>query len=235
MLSPAHAATAASYASQSRAPISGPGLVEHRRAPAALDHDRGRAQLAAAWHGPQRDPLARDHPRARAPRLARHEADEHRRPPRQRAARATLNPLPPGVTTTRSKRSTAPGRSSSSAAVRSIVRFGPATSTRRRHTMPGPMKQYRLNRLFHPRSGRCFDVAVDHGFPGEPGFLAGIEDMDAAIDTLVDAAPDAIQLTRRPGRPAAAPARAATSRRSCCAPTRQHLRRRSRPTRLDRA
>jgi DhnA family fructose-bisphosphate aldolase class Ia len=70
------------------------------------------------------------------------------------------------------------------------------------------MKQYRLNRLFHPRSGRCFDVAVDHGFPGEPGFLAGIEDMEAAIDTLVDAAPDAIQLSvgqadllqRKPGR-----------------------------------
>ncbi|MBA3407524.1 MAG: aldolase [Solirubrobacterales bacterium] len=70
------------------------------------------------------------------------------------------------------------------------------------------MKQYRLNRLFHARSGRCFDVAVDHGFPGEPAFLAGIEDMEAAIDTLVDAAPDAIQLSvgqadllqRRPGR-----------------------------------
>ena len=70
------------------------------------------------------------------------------------------------------------------------------------------MKQYRLNRLFHPRSGRCFDVAVDHGMPGEPGFLTGIEDMEAAIDTLVAAAPDAIQLApgqadllqRRPGR-----------------------------------
>jgi class I fructose-bisphosphate aldolase len=57
------------------------------------------------------------------------------------------------------------------------------------------LKQYRLNRLFHSRSGRCFDVAVDHGFPGEPGFLAGIEDMESAIDTLVDAAPDAIQLS----------------------------------------
>lgn len=70
------------------------------------------------------------------------------------------------------------------------------------------MKSYRLNRLFHPTSGRCFDVAVDHGLPGEAGMLTGIEDMEAAIDTLVDAAPDAIQLTvgqadllqRRPGR-----------------------------------
>jgi class I fructose-bisphosphate aldolase len=54
---------------------------------------------------------------------------------------------------------------------------------------------YRLNRLFHPRSGRCIDVAVDHGFFGEPSFLEGIEDMPAVIDTLVRAGPDAIQLT----------------------------------------
>jgi DhnA family fructose-bisphosphate aldolase class Ia len=38
-------------------------------------------------------------------------------------------------------------------------------------------------------------VAVDHGFFGEPSFLTGIEDMSAAVDTLVAAAPDAIQLT----------------------------------------
>ncbi|RZU76872.1 hypothetical protein EV384_5574 [Micromonospora kangleipakensis] len=54
---------------------------------------------------------------------------------------------------------------------------------------------YRLNRLFNPASGRCLDVAVDHGFFGEPSFLTGIEDMPAAIETLVAAAPDAIQLT----------------------------------------
>jgi DhnA family fructose-bisphosphate aldolase class Ia len=54
---------------------------------------------------------------------------------------------------------------------------------------------YRLNRLFHPGSGRCLDVAVDHGFFGEPSFLTGIEDMRSAVDTLVAAAPDAIQLT----------------------------------------
>jgi fructose-bisphosphate aldolase, class I len=67
---------------------------------------------------------------------------------------------------------------------------------------------YRLNRLFNPRSGRCLDVAVDHGFAGHEEFLAGIEDMAAAVDRLVDAAPDAIQLTvgqahllqSRPGR-----------------------------------
>jgi fructose-bisphosphate aldolase, class I len=52
----------------------------------------------------------------------------------------------------------------------------------------------RLNRLF-AADGRCFDVAVDHGFVNEAPFLAGIEDMPAAIRTLVDAAPDAIQLS----------------------------------------
>ena len=57
------------------------------------------------------------------------------------------------------------------------------------------MKQYRLNRLFNPDSGRCLDVAVDHGFFGEATFLMGIEDAPSAIATLVDAAPDAIQLT----------------------------------------
>lgn len=57
------------------------------------------------------------------------------------------------------------------------------------------MKQYRLNRLFNTKSNRCFDVAVDHGFFNQPGFLQGIESMPQVIETLVDAAPDAIQLT----------------------------------------
>lgn len=57
------------------------------------------------------------------------------------------------------------------------------------------MIPYRLNRLFNPKSGKALDVAVDHGFFGEPSFLAGIENMDHVVDTLVDAAPDAIQLT----------------------------------------
>src|SRR4029450_5655683 len=54
---------------------------------------------------------------------------------------------------------------------------------------------YRLNRLFHPQSGRALDVAVDHGFFGERSFLTGIEDMDAVVRTLVAANPDAVQLT----------------------------------------
>ena len=52
----------------------------------------------------------------------------------------------------------------------------------------------RLNRLF-AADGRCFDVAVDHGFFDEVTFLAGIEDMRAVVHTLVEAGPDAIQLT----------------------------------------
>jgi DhnA-type fructose-1,6-bisphosphate aldolase and related enzymes len=57
------------------------------------------------------------------------------------------------------------------------------------------MKSARLNRLFNPQTGRCFDVAVDHGFFNEESFLAGIEDLPSAVKTLVAAAPDAIQLT----------------------------------------
>jgi DhnA family fructose-bisphosphate aldolase class Ia len=57
------------------------------------------------------------------------------------------------------------------------------------------MKTARLNRLFHPRSGRCFDVAIDHGFFNQPGFLDGIEDLPAVVRTLVAAGPDAVQLT----------------------------------------
>lgn len=57
------------------------------------------------------------------------------------------------------------------------------------------MKQFRLNRLFNPKSARCFDVAIDHGFFNERGFLAGIEDIGASVRTVVSAAPDAIQLT----------------------------------------
>lgn len=54
--------------------------------------------------------------------------------------------------------------------------------------------QPRLNRMFGA-DGRCFDVAVDHGFFGERGFINDIENMPKVIATLVDANPDAIQLT----------------------------------------
>jgi DhnA family fructose-bisphosphate aldolase class Ia len=43
--------------------------------------------------------------------------------------------------------------------------------------------------------GRCFDVALDHGFFNEPSFLQGIEDIRSAVHAIAEAEPDAIQLT----------------------------------------
>jgi DhnA family fructose-bisphosphate aldolase class Ia len=57
------------------------------------------------------------------------------------------------------------------------------------------MTAYRLNRLFNAKSRRCFDVAIDHGFFNEYGFLAGIENIAQAVATVASAGPDAIQLT----------------------------------------
>lgn len=54
--------------------------------------------------------------------------------------------------------------------------------------------QPRLNRLL-AADGKCFDVAIDHGFFGEASFLPGIEDMPRAIETVVGANPDAVQLS----------------------------------------
>ena len=56
------------------------------------------------------------------------------------------------------------------------------------------MIKYRMNRLFS-KAGKCLDVAIDHGFFNEVSFLSGIEDMTAAINTIVEAKPDAVQLT----------------------------------------
>ncbi len=57
------------------------------------------------------------------------------------------------------------------------------------------MKQYRLNRLFNEKSNRCLNVAIDHGFFNEYGFLKSIENIQLAVKTVANAAPDAIQLT----------------------------------------
>jgi fructose-bisphosphate aldolase, class I len=57
------------------------------------------------------------------------------------------------------------------------------------------MKAYRLNRLFHQKSRRCFDVALDHGIFGEQTFLKGIENLEESVQRLVSIGPDAIQLT----------------------------------------
>ena len=52
----------------------------------------------------------------------------------------------------------------------------------------------RLNRLL-AQDGRCFDVAIDHGFFNERSFLNNIEDMRHVIKIIVDANPDAVQLS----------------------------------------
>ena len=57
------------------------------------------------------------------------------------------------------------------------------------------MKASRLNRLFNEKSGKCFDVAIDHGFFNELTFLGGMENIEKSVKNLIDADPDAIQLT----------------------------------------
>src|SRR5476649_72450 len=69
-----------------------------------------------------------------------------------------------------------------------------ATLTPLEHWSDMSYAKPRMNRLF-ASSGKCFDVAIDHGFFNELAFLSGIESMEKAIATIVAAAPDAIQLT----------------------------------------
>jgi DhnA family fructose-bisphosphate aldolase class Ia len=57
------------------------------------------------------------------------------------------------------------------------------------------MKVSRLNRLFNEKSGKCFDVALDHVFFNELTFLGGIENIEKSVKILIEADPDAIQLT----------------------------------------
>jgi len=65
----------------------------------------------------------------------------------------------------------------------------------------------RLNRMFN-ESGKCLDVAVDHGVFNEYDFLDGLEHMESVVRSLVSAGPDAIQtnygqsdiLQRTPGK-----------------------------------
>ncbi len=52
----------------------------------------------------------------------------------------------------------------------------------------------RLNRLL-ATDGHCFDVAIDHGFFNERSFLDNIEDMHKVIRTIIEANPDAVQLS----------------------------------------
>lgn len=56
------------------------------------------------------------------------------------------------------------------------------------------MQKPRLNR-FLGSDGKCFDVAIDHGFFNEPSFLTGIENAQQAVQAVVEAGPDALQLS----------------------------------------
>ena len=80
-----------------------------------------------------------------------------------------------------------------------------------------------LNRLF-AADGRCFDVAVDHGFFNEGAFLAGIEDIAAAVRTLVDAGAGRDPALPGPGPPAAGSARPAQAGAGHAHRRRQRLR-----------
>jgi class I fructose-bisphosphate aldolase len=51
----------------------------------------------------------------------------------------------------------------------------------------------RLNRMFST-SGKCLDVAIDHGAFNEYVFLDGLEDVEKVVGQLVEAGPDAIQM-----------------------------------------
>jgi fructose-bisphosphate aldolase, class I len=51
----------------------------------------------------------------------------------------------------------------------------------------------RLNRMFNA-SGKCLDVAIDHGVFNEYNFLDGLENMERVVGQLVEAGPDAIQM-----------------------------------------
>ena len=50
----------------------------------------------------------------------------------------------------------------------------------------------RLNRMFN-KSGKCLDVAIDHGIFNEYSFLDGLENVENVVAQLVAAGPDAIQ------------------------------------------
>ncbi|MGG1516551.1 aldolase [Paenibacillus oryzisoli] len=52
----------------------------------------------------------------------------------------------------------------------------------------------RMNRMFSEK-GKCFDVAVDHGFFNEFSFLNSIENMKQAVKTIVSSNPDCMQLS----------------------------------------
>ncbi len=51
----------------------------------------------------------------------------------------------------------------------------------------------RMNRMFRA-TGKCLDVAIDHGVFNEYSFLSGLENIENFVSELVSAGPDAIQM-----------------------------------------
>ena len=49
-------------------------------------------------------------------------------------------------------------------------------------------------KMFHPASGRCINIAMDLGVFGARSFSNGIEDLPKALATIAGANPDVIQL-----------------------------------------
>lgn len=52
----------------------------------------------------------------------------------------------------------------------------------------------RMNRLFG-QDGKCLNVALDHGIFNEPSLLKGIEDLRRVVGLVLNANPDAVQLS----------------------------------------
>ena len=49
-------------------------------------------------------------------------------------------------------------------------------------------------KMFHPTSGRCINIAMDLGVFGARSFSQGIEDLPAAFETIAGAGPEVIQV-----------------------------------------
>ena len=53
----------------------------------------------------------------------------------------------------------------------------------------------RLRRLLQPKSGRCFVVALDHGFFAVPADLPAIEDLGAVLEAVTTVGPDGVLMS----------------------------------------
>ena len=53
----------------------------------------------------------------------------------------------------------------------------------------------RLRRLLQPKSGRCFVVALDHGFFAVPADLPAIEDLGAVLEAVTAVGPDGVLMS----------------------------------------